>query len=430
MLKRCVFALSLMILNPALALAQGDLPKPENRDITDTKTISLEDALKRVYQHSPQIWKLRADYKLWDARILQAGLGPNPELSLVAEDILGSAAFTSDRFTQVTLGLAQNIVLGDKLHFRTRLAQFKQQLQYWDYLVQVQDLGTQVYTHYAQLLNLQAEQTLLQDLIANAQSTHQLLSLSVAHGKLAPSVLYQSELTLKSLEAEQYQLGIKHNIGRQNLAALWGETRSDFVLALPATAMPMGSFEQFKQALEQHPRLARWQLEQEQRQWAVKAAQAESVSDVNLSGGLRYHAPLDWGLVLSLNWALPVTNLQQGHLEEARQRQAMWQKEQEIEVQSLEQSLLQNYEMTMAYQQLRELLKHQVQLADLQQSTVQKAFKAGKISYLEVLQAAQHWMQQYRQLQTAEAEFRLARWKLEGLSHNALVQLAVQDKGL
>lgn len=142
------------------AQAQTASPSPQPTPAATAlpaSSLSLDEALRRVSQDNPALWRLRQEQALWPARIQQAGIGLNPEVSLVGEDYAGSAAFTDDRFTQFTLGLAQTLVLGNKLEARVRLAQAQQQLAYWDYRLQLRSLGHDVYQAYVRILTLDAE---------------------------------------------------------------------------------------------------------------------------------------------------------------------------------------------------------------------------------------------------------------------------------
>lgn len=372
-------------------------------------TLSLDQALNRVYRDNPSLWQLRQDQALWQARILQAQLGPNPELSLMNEDFAGSAAFTQDRFTQFTLALAQTLVMGNKIEYRTRLTQIQQQLSYWDYRLQLQTLGAEVYRNYVGLLNLEAEHRLVLELMANARAQHDLLGKTVQAGRLAPSVLLQSESTIKSFEAEALALELTSQTRRQELARLWGTGDVDFnQLSGSLPLAGWGSFDSLETNLKLHPRLARWQLESQQRQLAFDAAQAQTAPDVNLSGGLRYHPPLEWGLVFSVGIPLTIANRNQGNIEEARLRNESWAKERELEAADLRAQLRQAYDQAQGQAKLIEILNSQVELGEAQREAALKAFTGGKTSYLELLMASQTRDQLRRRLIDAQGKRLLA----------------------
>ncbi|HEY9841683.1 MAG TPA: TolC family protein, partial [Candidatus Obscuribacterales bacterium] len=391
---------------PLPCLAQTALPPVSEN--APAASLTLPQALSRVYHDNPLLWKMRAEQRILEARILQASLGPNPEFTFLSEDFAGSAAFSQDRFTQFTLGLVQTLVLGDKVALRTRLAQVQQQLLYWDYRLQLQELGAQVYRAYARLQNLEAEQNLLATLMANAREVDALLNLAVARGKLAPTVLLQSELALKVLETEASRLQLQARLQNQELAALWGTAEADFSVPGGTLEIELAPLASLEQALPRHPRLARWALDRQQRQLALDAARAQAAPDLSLAGGVRYHPPLDWGMVLSLDIPFPFANGNQGNIEEARLRQEMWATERDQEERALQGLLRRAYAQAQGLALQLELLTQQVSLAQAQQQAAIKAFAAGKTGYLDVLTATQNLVQLSRQRVQTQGEHRLA----------------------
>lgn len=382
-------------------------------DLKPEPSLSLEQSLQRVYRDNPRLWQWRQEQTLWASRELQAGLGFNPELSLVSEDILGSAAFTSDLFTQFTLSLAQTMILGDKQNARVRLIQLQKQLAFWDYKLQLQTLGLEVHQAYIRLLALQAEQQVLSDMQANAQEVQRLLSRAVAVGKLSPAVLIQSELALKKLSAASHYVEVQFQSERQSLAALWGATEPDFGQLDPGLNLGGGrSLGELEQALLQHPRLARWELDAEYRQGVLSEAESQAIPDLNLSGGFRYHPPLSWGAVFSIGMPITAFNSNQGKIQEARLRQKMWLKERQIEENRLRSQFKQAYTKAQGLSQWLTLLKQQQDLAQTQYQLALKSFQAGKISSLELLNSSQNLYLFSQQLAQAQGESLLARAEL------------------
>lgn len=370
--------------------------------------LTLDQALARTYRDNPSLWQLRKDQELAQARILQASLGPNPEITFVGEDFVGSAAFTADRFTQFTLAMAQTLVFGDKIAQRVWLAQVQQQVLYWDYRVHLQELGATVYREFTRLQNLRAELSVLNELRAYAQEVQDLLNRAVDAGRLAPAALFQSQQALRSQETEMARLQIEIQAQAQELAALWGGTADFRQIQDSLTLSQPDPLDKLEQALARNARLARWETDKRQREAALSLAQAQSAPNVLVSGGLRYHPALDWGLVLSLGVPLPLADSNQGNIQEAQLRAQMWTKERENEARSLLNQLHRVYDQAQGQAQLVDLLTQQVTLAEAQRQAAIKAFEGGKTGYLEVLNAGQSLFQLKRQLVATQGERRLA----------------------
>jgi len=95
--------------------------------------LSLRDAMARTLADSPTLatypWRERAD----DARVLQAGLGPNPELAAEIENIGGSGVYSGTSAMNLTFALSQVIELGDKRDNRREVALAGSRLTGFDY---------------------------------------------------------------------------------------------------------------------------------------------------------------------------------------------------------------------------------------------------------------------------------------------------------
>lgn len=393
---------------PFFNLAQARLqPAPLQQ------SLSLESALKQMYFDNPELWRLRQEQKMWGAKALQAGLGDNPRLGLNSEDFLGSAAFTQDRFSQFTLELAQTLPIGGRLERHRHWVKLQQQLAYWDYRVRLQDLGQRVYLKWAHLQNLEAALVLAQMIELKAEELHVFLSKAVNMGKLSQQVLLQTELEIQAAKAEKARIELVQMQQKRELALLWGGERPAVGPLEPLSFEPADlEIKRLKVQLNSHPRLARWQIEKAERQAALDFEKAQAVPDLSVTGGLRYHPPVDWGTVLLLGWALPI-NSNQGNIQAAQLRQAIWQQEQTLENNRLSQQLDFYAQQLEKQATLLQISGEQVRLAVEQEQAAQKLFLAGKSSYNDVLLSYQKGLQLRRQLQQVQAEYFLTQVELK-----------------
>ena len=102
MLHRKIQLITLLVALPFAAFGAGD-----GRD-----SITLAEALARTLRGSPELAAYDYDLRAAEARILQAGLRPNPELSLNIENPTGSGPYQSADQMENTLTLSQLIELG------------------------------------------------------------------------------------------------------------------------------------------------------------------------------------------------------------------------------------------------------------------------------------------------------------------------------
>ena len=70
-----------------LAAPAAEKKKPAPAAETSGGRLTLADALARTLRRSPELAAFAYDERAAEARVLQAGIRPNPEASLVVEDI-------------------------------------------------------------------------------------------------------------------------------------------------------------------------------------------------------------------------------------------------------------------------------------------------------------------------------------------------------
>lgn len=108
---------------------------------------SLADALALADQAAPQRKAWAATVSAAEAEVTQAGLLPNPELSVEAANFAGSGEYGGARSLEVTVGLAQPIELGGKRSARVEaarrgvvVAQTEAELQRLDFIQAVSEV--------------------------------------------------------------------------------------------------------------------------------------------------------------------------------------------------------------------------------------------------------------------------------------------------
>lgn len=94
--------------------------------------LTLRDALTRTLYLSPELATLPYDERAAEARVLQAGLRPNPEVSVEVEDFGGQKEFRGFGESETTLKFGQLLELGGKRAARIREAQAEKALVKFD----------------------------------------------------------------------------------------------------------------------------------------------------------------------------------------------------------------------------------------------------------------------------------------------------------
>jgi cobalt-zinc-cadmium efflux system outer membrane protein len=93
----------------------------------------LRQALALALLQNPELRAFAWDVRAAEARTLQAGLRPNPELGLEVENIAGTGVLQGGQSAETTLRLNQVIELGGKRARRLQVAAVERDLAAWDY---------------------------------------------------------------------------------------------------------------------------------------------------------------------------------------------------------------------------------------------------------------------------------------------------------
>ena len=257
---------------------------PPAKDIpVPTGVLTLLQAQTLAMQHNPKLaafgWEVRAG----EARILQAGLPPNPEVEIEVENFAGSGEWQGFQGTEITIHLSQLIEVAGKRRKRAHVAALERDLTAWDYEATRLDVLTQVTQAFVEVLSAQERLALNAELVRLAEQVLSTVAERVKAGKVSPveETKASVELSTSRIALERVQRDLE--AARKRLVATWGGSTPAFENArgtLDAiTAIPPA--EQLVERLAQNPDVARWVTEIAQRQAAVAPRRRQAASRPN-----------------------------------------------------------------------------------------------------------------------------------------------------
>lgn len=310
---------------PSVAQDSLDPGNPAPRAAGLRGIVTLRQALAASLRHNPRLavyaWETRAR----EARILQAGLRPNPEASLEVEDLGFSGTFAGVDESQVTLRLGQLVELGGKRESRLRAAELERTLAGWDYETARLDVLTDTVRVFVEALGAQEMLTVREDAVRLATE-----AIGIAEARLRVGIAPEVEVTRAKvsrdeaqLEVERARLELDHS--RHHLSSLWGEPHAEFerVEGSLEIALEIPDEEAIETRLAQNPELARWSSEEESRRAALALERTRAVPNVTVIGGVRrLFGPDGTTFVGEVAVPLPFWNRNQGAIAEAERRVA------------------------------------------------------------------------------------------------------------
>ena len=386
--------------------------------------LSLRRALTLALLRNPELAAFSWESRAREADALQAGLLPNPTLSIEAENLAGSGPFSGYDNAETTVMLGQLVQLGGKRAKRQRVAELERDLADWDYEVKRLDVFTSVTRRFIDVLEAQYRLRLARELRDLAEESLEAVSNRVRMGA-ASSV----ERTRAAVNASSAAVALRRAeaglaASRADLAALWGSRNASFDRAvgdLEAIYEPP-ELPAIRDRLANNPDVARWASERAHRRAFVKLQDAERIPDITLAGGLRrLETSDDSALVLGLTIPLPLFDRNQGARDAARFRESKAGSMEEAAVVRAARSL------EIAYQGLR--ASHDAVLA-LREEVLPQAERAyvgvrdgylrGLFRYVDVLDAQRTLFELRAQELSALGQFHRAAADVERLTGTPL----------
>ncbi len=361
--------------------------------------ITLPQALSLALMHNPELAASTWDVRSAEARIIQAGLFPNPEIDVEVENFGGSREVenpdgTSDslkRFDEyeATVLLSQLIEIGGKRSKRKQVATSEHDLLRWDFETKRLDTITLVTNAFIDLLGLQERMDLTDGLENLSQDVFNTVSERVKAGKVSPVEETRARVALSTIQIEQERIKRELEAARKRLAATWGSNTPGFQRAggelEKITVLP--PYEFLLSRISQNPDIARWNAELEQREAALRLEKAQRLPDLTIAGGVRYlDESNDQVYVMGMSLPLPLLNRNQGaileasnDLQKAREERAAAEVNAIATLDEVYQSLLS------AYNEVTVLRDTVLPGAESAFNASNEGYLEGKFSYLDVL---------------------------------------------
>ncbi len=368
---------SALPLEPAFAEPSGEL--------------SLRAALSAGLLHNPQLTSFAWNIRAQEAAVIQAGLYPNPEVSVEIENFGGTNGFGGFGASETTIAVGQTILLGGKRDSREEVARFERDLAGWDYEVARVDVITRVGIEFVNTLAAQAHLAVARETAALAEQVFSAIDQRVQAGKVSPV-----ERTKARVDRAQSQLILmvadrEVVAARYRLAATWGSVAPGFVAAvgdLFSVSKPPAAEELFAR-IDDNPDLARWTTEMAALRAAVTLARADAVPDITPFGGVRL---LDFAdekaFVAGIQMPIPAFDRNQGEILQARLRGAQGEALRNAAAVSVKTELAVVYQaLDTAYQETVILRTEVEPGAESALAAAEEAFRQGKIGALDLLDA-------------------------------------------
>jgi cobalt-zinc-cadmium efflux system outer membrane protein len=381
--------------------------------------LSLASALSIALTNSPVLKAYGYEARVAEAQILQAGIRPNPEISLGVENFLGTGAMSGVKGLETTLQLSQVIDLGGSISQRVATAQSARTLANADYEINRLDVLAEVGRRYIEAAADDAKLISARQAREVGESAVSAVQKRVDAALSSPIDLYKARTALGLLQIREEHAEHELIAHRRHLAAALGQSIDDFgpiranLLHLPEVP----EFESLAIRLENSPVLARYSAEARWRTAQIGLAQSLRRAGATFSGGLKRNEASDsFGLVAGISIPLAVREANVGNIREARERRDQTKAASEARRLELQATLFEVYqEMIHARTVVTILTQDLIPAAQQTLDLANAGYSQGRFSILDLLDAQKSLLELKQMLITSATTFHLHLIEIERL---------------
>jgi len=393
----------------------GNAPPP----INPSGVITLQQALSLGLMQNPELASFSWEMRSAEARTLQAGLLPNPEISAEVENIGGARELKGFNGAENTIQINQLFELGGKRSKRKKLAELEKDLSGWDYEAKRLDVFTDITKAFWDVLAAQERLSITRDLVQLSEQVYTTVVERVKAGKVAPLEEIQAKVALTTMRIELEQTKREVETARKRLAATWGSSSPAFERVVGAfdAVEPIPQQEQINKLVSQNPDVARWDTEIAKGRADIKLKDANAIPDVTIGAGPRYfNETNNNAFVMGISVPIPLFNRNQGERLEARYNLSKAEEQRKATQIKVLMDLAQAYqELSSAYLSAAALKETALPGAQSAFNAAQEGYREGKFSYLQVIDAQRTLFEIKRQYVTALADYHKAKATIERL---------------
>lgn len=374
-----------------------------------TGAVTLPEVLALALTQSPELqpfsWQIRAD----EARMLQAGLRPNPRADLLVEDVVGTGRLSGGGEAQITLELSQLIELGGKRAARMAVASRSRDFARGDYEMKRVEVLADVTERFIKVLEGQDTLELARTSAELSQATVETVQRRIQAGAGSTLEAKKAQIALARARVAEEDATHALAVARRKLAASWGSSTPRFERTdgdlFARKRIPI--FAELAGRISSSPEILRWVSEQNLRRAELELANAQRIPDLSLRAGpRRREEPPGESLVFGVVVPLPLFDRNQGGVAEA---QALAGKTEaaaratEVRLQAALFGLHQ--ELLHAGHQLDALEKEILPDAEQALSISREGFTQGRFSYLDLLDAQRTFVDVKKEYLVAAASY-------------------------
>ncbi|HOV76846.1 MAG TPA: TolC family protein [Sedimentisphaerales bacterium] len=351
--------------------------------------VTLRDVLALALSRNPELGVYPYDLRAADARALQAGLRPNPELEVAIEEFAGGGDRSGFDGAETTVRIDQTIELGGKRARRARVAQFDRELTEWDYRAARLDVIREATQAFVAVQAAQDRVALARQVVELSEQAYAAVAQRVQAGRDSPVDELRASVALSTSRIELHKREKNLAVARHALAAVWGGRTPMFekvagdLYEVPKPVAP----ENLAAAISENPDIARWESQDRKQRAVLRLEQSKAMPDVTIGGGVRrFEETDDSALVLGVGVPIPLFDRNQGGIREATAELGKVRRQREVaQVRILAALAEATNALTASYEEATILRNDVLPKAEQAFAAARQGYEQGKFDYLYAL---------------------------------------------
>ena len=350
--------------------------------------LTLAEAIDQSLKRNPALLASRYELTAAQARVLQAGLRRNPELSVEFENAAGSS-----EELETTLSLSHVIELGNKRALRYNAALADSDVVSIEQRARQLDVLAEVTRRFIDVVVAQERVRLAAEAGQLARQTLDAINVRVEAARTPVAEGSRARIAVTRAVIEERQAATALKGARHNLAASWGDLEPAFTSAQADlfSFAAVQSFPVLLASIERTPDIVFFASQARLRDAELQVARSRARTDLTLSLGVRrFEATDDMALVAGISAPLPVFDRNQGAIREAYARRVQTDAELQAAQIRLRSTLQATYEEMGAARETVEAIRTEaIPQASIALEQVQDGYARGRFSFLELASAQQ-----------------------------------------
>lgn len=391
-------------------------------------SLTLADVLARTAESNPELLALGFGRDAADGRVTQAGMGPNPTLSLSVENFGGNGRARGSDVMEVTVQANQLIERGDKSGRRVAFAERERDVAQASLALRRSEILAASANAFAKAMAERTRLALAEEQLNLAQETLASASRRLQAASASPSEVARARAAQASAHAEFRRAQASSSVVLATLAATWGGTVAEITEIRGALRLPSvpPSFVRFEAALtvSGNPRLGLLSSVVAGQRAALEVESARGVADVTVGAGVRRlnEGPAT-AFVVGASIPLTFRDDNSGNIRAARAMvRAAEQSLRAAEAEQRAALVAAHAELSAAHAQATALRREALPAAEEACVSVQSAYDKGALAFIDVLDARRGLIALRRELLDAELAYAFALVRAETLAGTSFTE--------